>query len=119
MSATPSGGTKHGNASKPAAVSSQTQFIPAISAEGGPEPNSYSYVMKPDEEQQFRKKMLAMAADEVRSRAKLLSAQTCSRHPSRRRTRRRGDQLLPSLRNRTSKTFSLMFSISTAATSRC
>ncbi|MGA7382153.1 MAG: hypothetical protein WBX03_14990 [Terriglobales bacterium] len=81
MSATPSGGTRHGSASKPAAVSSQTQFIPAISAEGGPEPNSYSYVMKPDEEQQFRKKMLAMAADEVRTRAKLLSAQTLRPSP--------------------------------------
>jgi hypothetical protein len=31
--------------------------------------------MKPEEEQQFRKKMLAMAADEVRARAKLLTAQ--------------------------------------------
>jgi hypothetical protein len=81
MSVAPSGGTKHGSASKPAAVSSQTQFIPAISAEGGPEPNSYSYVMKPDEEQQFRKKMLAMAADEVRSRAQLLSAQTLRPSP--------------------------------------
>jgi len=81
MSVAPSGGTKHGSASKPAAVSSQTQFIPAISAEGGPEPNSYSYVMKPDEEQQFRKKMLAMAADEVRARAQLLSAQTLRPSP--------------------------------------
>jgi len=81
MSATPSSGTKHGSASRPAAVSSQTQFIPAISAEGGPEPNSYSYVMKPEEEQQFRKKMLAMAADEVRARVKLLSAQTIQPPP--------------------------------------
>ena len=32
--------------------------------------------MKPEEEQQYRKKLLAMAADEVRARAKLLAAQT-------------------------------------------
>ena len=32
--------------------------------------------MKPEEEQQYRKKVLAMAADEVRARAKLLTAQT-------------------------------------------
>jgi hypothetical protein len=32
--------------------------------------------MKPEEEQQYRTKLLAMAADEVRARAKLLAAQT-------------------------------------------
>jgi len=76
MSVTPSSAAKHGASPKPSAGSSQTQLIPAISAEGGPEPSPYSYAMKPEEEQQFRKKMLAMAADEVRARAKLLSAQT-------------------------------------------
>ena len=75
MTATPVSAAKHGNSIKSAAAS-PTQLFPAISAEGGPEPNSYSYSMKPEEEQQFRKRMLAMAADEVHSRAKLLSAQT-------------------------------------------
>jgi hypothetical protein len=48
---------------------SQIQLIPAISASNGPDPRPYAYDMKPEEEQQFRKKMLAMAADEVRARA--------------------------------------------------
>ena len=48
---------------------SRIQLIPAISDSHGPDPVPYSYNMKPDEEQQFRKKMLAMAADEVRSHA--------------------------------------------------
>ena len=48
---------------------SQIQLIPAISASNGPDPHPYSYGMKPEEEQEFRKKMLAMAADEVRARA--------------------------------------------------
>jgi hypothetical protein len=70
------GEAKHGSSSKPAAASSQAQVFPAISAEDGPEPHPYSYSMKPEEEQQYRKKLLAMAADEVRARAKLLAAQT-------------------------------------------
>jgi hypothetical protein len=53
---------------------SQIQLIPAISASTGPEPRPYNYEMKPDEEQQLRKKMLAMAADEVRARAAQLAS---------------------------------------------
>jgi hypothetical protein len=71
---TSSSATKRG--STPASAAAHTDVFPAISAEGGPEPNSYSYPMKPEEEQQFRKKVLAMAADEVRARAQLLAAQT-------------------------------------------
>jgi hypothetical protein len=53
----------------------QIQMIPAISASGvGPDPRSYAYDMKPDEEHQLRKKMLAMAADEVRARAAQLAS---------------------------------------------
>jgi hypothetical protein len=52
------------------------QVIPAISDAGGPEPRPYTYATKPAEEEQFRKKMLAMAADEVRARAKELAAET-------------------------------------------
>lgn len=50
------------------------QIIPAISDAGGPEPRPYAYTMKPPEEQRYRTKMLAMAADEVRARVKELSA---------------------------------------------
>jgi hypothetical protein len=50
-------------------AANQIQLIPAISDSHGPDPLPYTFSMKPDEELQFRKKMLAMAADEVRSRA--------------------------------------------------
>lgn len=40
-----------------------TQLIPAISDADGPEPRPYSYDIKPDEEQKYRKKMLAQASD--------------------------------------------------------
>jgi len=71
---TPNAAARRGNSTKSVAAA-PAQLFPAISAEGGPEPSSYSYSMKAEEEQQFRTKMLAMAADEVRSRAKLLSGQ--------------------------------------------
>lgn len=75
MTVTPIVGAKHGNAPKPAVASAAGQLIPAISAEAGAEPRPYSYSMKLEEEQQFRKKMLAMAADEVRARARHLAGQ--------------------------------------------
>jgi hypothetical protein len=50
-----------------------TQLIPAISDAAGPDPRPYAYDVKPDEEQKFRGKMLAMAAEAVEARAKLLS----------------------------------------------
>jgi hypothetical protein len=50
-------------------TANQVQLIPAISDSDGPDPLPYTYNLKPEEEQQFRKKMLAMAADEVRARA--------------------------------------------------
>lgn len=46
------------------------QLIPAISDAGGPDPRPYSYDIKPDEEQNFRKKMLALATDAVQARIK-------------------------------------------------
>ena len=67
---------KHGSSAKPATPLQPQQIFPAISAEDGPEPHPYSYSMKPEEEQQYHKTLLAMAADEVRARAKLLAAQT-------------------------------------------
>jgi len=59
------------------------QLIPAISDVHGPEPHPYTYDMKPDEEQRFRTRMLALAADEVRARDKQLSAQTIEPTPAR------------------------------------
>jgi hypothetical protein len=65
-------------AHRPAAASATTgavQIIPAISDADGPEPRPYTYPLKPEEEQQFRKKMLALAGDEVRARAMLLASE--------------------------------------------
>jgi hypothetical protein len=53
----------------PEPLTGPIQFIPAISDADGPDPRPYSYQMKPEEEQAFLKKMLAMAAEEVRARA--------------------------------------------------
>lgn len=50
------------------------QLFPAISDADGPEPQSYKYEMKPEDESQLRTKVLALATDEVRARAKQLSA---------------------------------------------
>lgn len=52
------------------------QLIPAISDADGPEPRSYAYILKTEEEQQYRKKMLALAADEIRARARKLASET-------------------------------------------
>jgi len=49
--------------------------MPAISDAHGPEFQPYTYDVKPDEEQQLRKKMLALAADEVRARVKQLASE--------------------------------------------
>ena len=56
------------------AKSANVQLIPAISDAGGSPPESYVYPMKPDEEQQFRKKMLALAAENVGDYIKKWSA---------------------------------------------
>jgi hypothetical protein len=51
-------------------LSGPIEFIPAISDADGPEARPYTYEMKPDAEQSFLKKMLAMAGQEVRTRTK-------------------------------------------------
>ena len=43
------------------------QLIPAISDAAGPDPRPYAYSLKPEEEQKLRKKILLLAADEVRA----------------------------------------------------
>jgi hypothetical protein len=53
------------------------QFVAAVSDADGPEPRPYIFELKSDEEKKFRDKLLAMAADEVRSRsAKISGAST-------------------------------------------
>jgi hypothetical protein len=47
--------------------------IPAISDADGPQPRPYTYQTKPEEDQDFMKKMTAMASDEVKRRAEMLS----------------------------------------------
>ena len=51
-------------------------LIPAISDAAGPEPQSYKYEMKPDDENQARGRVLAFAADDVWARAQHLSRAT-------------------------------------------
>jgi hypothetical protein len=53
----------------------EPQLIPAISDVGGPEPRSYAFVLKTGEEQEFQKKMLALAADDVHAREKQLAGE--------------------------------------------
>jgi hypothetical protein len=59
-----------------ASLPSQVQLIAAISDADGPEPHPYTYEVKAEQEQTFRKKMLALAADEVRDRLKELTSST-------------------------------------------
>ena len=69
--------TKSGGESEP--LQGALQYLPAISDAGGADPRPYAYQMKPEEEQGFLKNMLAMAAEEVRTRA---SAVASSKLPS-------------------------------------
>jgi hypothetical protein len=59
-----------GGATKADAKKVTTQSIPAISDAGGPDPRPYSYDIKPDEEQKYRKGMLALASDALLVRIK-------------------------------------------------
>ena len=67
--------------SSAAQPANQGQLIPAIS---DPQPSDslpYNYKMSPQEEEQFRKKMLAMAADEIRARAAQLAPGSAAAKP--------------------------------------
>ena len=59
-------------------AANQIQLVPAISDSNGPDPLPYTYSMKPEEEEKFRKKMLAIAADEIRARAIAIGAPSAS-----------------------------------------
>ncbi|HYL17022.1 MAG TPA: hypothetical protein VEV41_28580 [Terriglobales bacterium] len=60
------------SSASPSTARNAIEIIPAISDAGGPEARSYRFQMRPDEEQVFRKKVLALAVDEVWKRAKEL-----------------------------------------------
>lgn len=57
------------------------QFIAAVSDAGGPEARPYTFTVKPDEEKDFLKKMLAIAADEVKARATHLAGESPTEKP--------------------------------------
>ena len=59
-------------------VKGPIRLVPAISDATGPEPRPYTFELKPEERQNFQKKMLAMAADEVRDRNAKISTITLS-----------------------------------------
>ena len=54
----------------------QIRTIPAISDANGPDPRPYWFVMKSDEQQELRKKMLALASSEIQAYLKTLAANT-------------------------------------------
>lgn len=78
MKTTTAGASSTGNsgASKPGATAKvsataapQITFIPAISDAGGPDPRPYAYDLKPDEELNYRSKMLDFAATQLNAQA--------------------------------------------------
>jgi hypothetical protein len=71
--------TKAGTEDEP--LKGPLEFIPAISDADGPQPRPYAYQLKPEEEQALLKKMLAMAADEVRARATHLGPESSAEKP--------------------------------------
>ena len=71
VSATTHEQTKSGPDTTP--LTGPLQFIAAVSDADGPEPRPYTFTLKQDEEQNFQKKMLTMAADEVRTRSARIS----------------------------------------------
>ena len=100
--------------SAPASAPSEpVQLIPAISDAAGPEPRPYAYSLKPDEEQKLRKKILALAADEVRAWA--AQPESARSKPAARAARPASKANHPSP---ASKTCSCTHSISPTATSR-
>jgi hypothetical protein len=65
-------GAKPAGAKATTGPGSEVQMMTAISDAAGPDPHSFVYPMKPEDEQQLRKKMLAIASDQVLGRAKEL-----------------------------------------------
>lgn len=80
------------SAAKPSAtaapVKPSVQLLAAISDAAGPEPRPYAYEMTPEQEQQFRAKMLSLAADQITARARKLAAEMEPQQPAHAATRR-------------------------------
>jgi hypothetical protein len=74
----------------------QPQKIPAISDANGPDPRPYAYDLKPEEEQQFRKKMLALATEALQVRVKEITPAAAETKPAARTSSRaaKGPQLV-------------------------
>jgi hypothetical protein len=70
-------GANLANAAKP-----QVQLVPAISDAGGPRAESYQFFWKEGEEDDRRKQMLALAADEVRAYLTKLAKDTIPAKPA-------------------------------------
>ena len=87
------------------------QMIPAISDAGGSEPRPYSYSVKPAEEQQLQKKMLALASTEIRNRAQQLASEggesAPARTPSQKTTASRVRSAAPSFEDTQFRIFDL------------
>ena len=66
---------------------STVDLVPAISDANGPEPRPYTYDMKPEEEQAFRKKMLGLATTEVANYAKQFESTQETTKPSERKSK--------------------------------
>lgn len=73
--AKPMGTVNPNDSAKPkdAKSASTVQLLPAVSDAGGPEPRPYNFEMKPEEEQNYRKKLLALASVEVIAMAKQMT----------------------------------------------
>ena len=63
------------------AVGAPVRLVPAISDAAGPEPQSYKFFWKTGEEDERRKQMLALAADEVRGYVAALAKNHISANP--------------------------------------
>jgi hypothetical protein len=62
---------------------SNIQLLPAISDADGPDPRPYTYDIKPEEEKKYRQKILALASEEVRTRARELEGKQVGSSPAR------------------------------------
>jgi hypothetical protein len=82
------------------APGSNIQLFPAISDADGPDPRPYTYDIKPEEEQKYRQKILALASEEVRTRARELEgAQAVAAPRSSAPARRKAAPPQPTLEN--------------------
>lgn len=93
------------------AKAAQLQLITAISDSGGPDPRPYKYDLKPEDEAVVRKKLFALAADEVAARNKQLAPET-AQQPTRSSSKRAQSRTsaLPDFQNVQLRAFDLSFS---------